>query len=35
MLSSREQKAAAIARKIIRALWHWLRKPQQPHKEQK
>lgn len=38
MLSRREQKAAAIAWKIIRALWYWLRKPQQPqqpHKEQK
>lgn len=32
MLSRREQKAAAIAWKIIRALWYWLRKP---HKEQK
>lgn len=35
MLSHREQKAAAIAWKIIQALWHWLRKPQQPRKEQK
>lgn len=34
MLSRREQKAAA-AWKIIRVLWHWLRKPQQPRKEQK
>lgn len=35
MLSRREQKAAAIAWKIIQALWHRLRKPQQPRKEQK
>lgn len=35
MLSRREQKAVAVAWKIIRALWCWLRKPQQPRKEQK
>ncbi len=35
MLSRREQKAAAVAWKIIRALWHWLRQPHPPRKEQK
>lgn len=35
MLSDRKQKAAAIVRAIIRALWYWLRKPQSPRKEQK
>lgn len=35
MLSRREQKAAAIVWKILRVLWHWLRKPQKPRKEKK
>lgn len=35
MQSRRDQKAAAIVWKIIRALRRWLRKPQQPRKEQK
>lgn len=35
MQSRRDHKAAVIVWKIIRALWRWLRKPQQPRKEQK
>lgn len=35
MQSNRQQTAAAIAWKIIRALWRWLRKPQNHRKGQK